>query len=571
MLQSLDAVTEAKENRPKLPEAERKAIAEYAALTPPEVEEISAENFTTLDSYYLEECLLLRDVARGLSQVPDFQKTGLGIEALAPMALPAARFQADLKRARLAFDFICRQIYEELRNVPAAPPWFSLEAGCGSGLDRAYAFLGVLQQLKLDGCLIGPPAIFETPVAQNDNRKDAFQRVFTPIRAVGVRIGKDIYLFDPFKSKAIPGAVGDRIATLAEVRNQPERLKAWAPDWKPEEIKTWEAYLACPLSALAPRLTWVEAALAETNPVQLHCDVLALRDRFLQEAGETKCRFWNPHPRNPNDFSFDLTYPQILRRYRTEQKRALGSLPPLWTEYRQQYDREYIPIGNFMPIMPVRSKNLGPKIERMGQERIYDIYSRTIREILFRYGSPRDRILRGQYNDANLALSTLKDEQDIIRKESAEHSDLDRMYETWVNAANDVYEELAAAEKSGDSAAITAAQTNRSKLEQYRPMILIVLRNASTINRAEIAYLTAVCSHEKAERSQAALELKPSDSLKADAEIYWTNAREYWVAYINNYQDLRQYYPAREAHAKLMLKRCEQFVTEPEKKTEDKK
>ena len=131
------------------------------------------------------------------------------------------------------------------------------------------------------------------------NLKKGQRRVFTPIRAIGVRIGKEIFLFDPLKGKPFPDAGGQGVATLAQLRSKPDQLNDWTAkhDWKPGEIKLWEPFLACPLSGLSSRMAWLEGITSDSSPVKLHWDVLATRDRILKEAGETKCRFWNPTPR----------------------------------------------------------------------------------------------------------------------------------------------------------------------------------------------------------------------------------------------------------------------------------
>ena len=154
------------------------------------------------------------------------------------------------------------------------------------------------------------------------------------------------------------------------------------------------------------------------------------------------------HPKNPDDLSFELTYTHILRRFHMERRLSNGTiLPPAKNEYTVQYEKEYIP-SNFMPILVLRDKNrpnLVTRVDGPGQEWVHQLYVQPMRNLFFRYGSPRDRILRGQFNDANLALSTLKYDQDSLLREADAAPDMERRFQIWTEQAVSVFADEARA------------------------------------------------------------------------------------------------------------------------------
>src|SRR5438034_353003 len=97
-----------------------------------------------------------------------------------------------------------------------APPEYVIRRGAGSALERALAFLALLQgfledEAGLHGCLV--------TFRDNDG---------APARlwACGVLAdGKpDIYLFDPGMGLPLPGKDGKGVATLADLRKDPGLL-----------------------------------------------------------------------------------------------------------------------------------------------------------------------------------------------------------------------------------------------------------------------------------------------------------------------------------------------------------
>src|SRR5262249_51798638 len=120
------------------------AVAALVPLSPADREELSGAAFSLHAPAYVADCFYLRDPAKSLGL------TGLPSE----------------KQADYGFAWVCRQVYlhpwvrthgPQQLEPTALPPTAVLRRGFGSGLERMYVFLALLQQLGLDACLVGPP------------------------------------------------------------------------------------------------------------------------------------------------------------------------------------------------------------------------------------------------------------------------------------------------------------------------------------------------------------------------------------------------------------------------------
>ena len=126
--------------------------------------------------------------------------------------------QGDIDRAMSLFDWTIRNIdlKPEIMVAPngqqlAAPiqePWLTLLAGQGTVYDRAWVFIDLLRQLRIDACLL------------------AYEKADSPGQyepwAVGVLSNDEIYLFSPAYGVAIPGPQGIRLSERTKQANEPE-------------------------------------------------------------------------------------------------------------------------------------------------------------------------------------------------------------------------------------------------------------------------------------------------------------------------------------------------------------
>ena len=170
-------------------------LSDLVPLSPVDREDIRSATFSSHDSVYVSDCLMMRDAARSLAL------TGLPPE----------------QQVELAFAWVCRQVYlqpwlrvpDRHEGATALSPTAVLRRGFGSGLERMYVFLALLQQLELDGCLIGAPDAGSQPaglpILTADKKAYVTGAPRGPFWTVGVRIGTDVKLFDPWRRPAVPG------------------------------------------------------------------------------------------------------------------------------------------------------------------------------------------------------------------------------------------------------------------------------------------------------------------------------------------------------------------------------
>jgi hypothetical protein len=182
-LRSDDTILRAKSLGPD----EERALTAIVPLSPGDLEEIHNWNYSSHDPVYLTECFYLRDVAQSV-KLPNSSPEQI---------------------ADSAFAWVCRSvalhpwIYFDRASASAAalPPMYVLRRGFGSALERMYVYLALLQQLDLDGCLIGPRGAKDVGAYNAlDARREALPGgPALPFWAVGVRLGSEIKIYDPWR------------------------------------------------------------------------------------------------------------------------------------------------------------------------------------------------------------------------------------------------------------------------------------------------------------------------------------------------------------------------------------
>ena len=162
---------------------------------------LGEKRFTLRDGEHLRDCLLERTISR--------YAPGTG--------------KSELERATHLFDHLVRAI----GLVPAPPhdlpltPYEVYLFGKGTAEDRAWIFVNVLRQLRIDAVLLFPTA--SGPASTQASAGPKF--------LVGVLLENQVFLFDPQSGVAIPAISADatgglpRVATLAEAVAEPAVLK----------------------------------------------------------------------------------------------------------------------------------------------------------------------------------------------------------------------------------------------------------------------------------------------------------------------------------------------------------
>jgi hypothetical protein len=170
-------------------------------LSEPQIRGLSEKRFTLRDGEHLRDCLLERTISR--------YAPGTG--------------KSELDQATHLFGHLVRAI----GLVPAPPQDFPLTPyevylfGKGTAEDRAWVFVNVLRQLRIDAVLLFPNASGPTSAVASAG----------PKFLVGVLLENQVFLFDPQSGVPIPKIPGDAteavldVATLAEAIADPAVLK----------------------------------------------------------------------------------------------------------------------------------------------------------------------------------------------------------------------------------------------------------------------------------------------------------------------------------------------------------
>jgi hypothetical protein len=265
-IQQLNTYIDRNPGKKPEPVADPEKIRKQFGLSDDEFGEINSSTFTQLDAYYIDYCLMLRDAAYSL-----------GVAGQPP-----------LERAKSVFGWVIRQIQlrEPSRPIPMLPTEFVLRRGWGTSLERALAFLAMLQQVEVPGCML----------AYREAAADPRLTYWIP----GALIDREIYLFDTRMGIPLPAPEGDGIASLRQVRTHPKPFASLALDEKhsydvtAEQAQRAEILLTLPLSALAPRMKLLDTALAGRQKLRASGDWVTLRQEFeTATAGQRiPIRFW---------------------------------------------------------------------------------------------------------------------------------------------------------------------------------------------------------------------------------------------------------------------------------------
>jgi len=519
---------------PSLSDDAATALKALVPLSPSDLSEVRGSSFSSLDPAYLAECFHLRDAARSLD----------------PTGLPPVEL------ARLGFDWVCRQVYvqpwvlEREGYIPAVPPSYVLRRGSGSGLERAYVFLALLQQLGFDACLIGSAgAQGKSTLVIGSEGKSTLTR--GPFWAVGVRNGADVVLFNPWRGEAFPAPDGKGIGTLAQVKANPSQLKAWLDDkanpWdvSADEVKQAAAVLAVPLSALAPRLSVLEQKIQAETGVRLAIDAAALKARFAAAAPNgpgLDARFWNPAGDR-------FTYTRMLIAFLPVEEGGLDSAEPEHRPHRL-YFRSLYPttlIGT--------PKALKPQLAERLQLIIFAVYESAF----VGSQSPRELIQRGQFQDAAREV-TQKIQifgRGIERLRQLNAAEVD----AWCEAANAAFDNLNSKRYPNPGQIAPQPDTDpdvieaKSRLEEFwrssAPVVqLLIDRATASLGRNESLYLLALAKHEEAEARQS--------RGAADALDSWHEAANAWSSFLE--QNSTAALESRTNHAKKLAARARKFA-----------
>jgi hypothetical protein len=433
--------------------AERELLANRFKLEGAELHEISQSNFTALDAHHLELCFLLRDVVHSL------QVTGL----------------SPRDQAAVGFAWVARQI--QLRDTPGnlCPPLFVLRRGWGIPQERALVFLTLLHQMGIDGCMIACP-------------RSVHGRTVEQFWAVGALVDHDIWLFDLYRGIVRPGTGNSGPLTLAQLRAQP-------PASLPPEVRQSEAHIVCSLSALAPRMRYLEATLGPTERARLSMHPTSLLERFRKAT--TGPAFEGSELHILNSLQDPNSPLRLLRMF----------LPPAdggidQSNRKHQAELALIPWDK----LPAAMRDLPGE----PGSRLHTAFAQAFLNFALAPNMPRDLLLRGQLDEATRKLVELRDQVRKQKEWLQRERDLEAEVTVWCKQVEQAHQRLAQAEdlmrrQPGPQAAanLEEARTQLNAVWQStsKPTLFVQAATAAPL-AGEIDYLLALCQHEKAEREQ---------------------------------------------------------------------
>jgi len=506
ILQQLDNLPSVA-TRPTLSATELEEIRQFLQLTVSEATEVGQANFSQTDAAYLEECLLLR----------------AGVRSLRYDGRPA------LEQAQAVFDWVCRLVYIDDRVPWPAPVGSTMQSGFGVLPSRTYAILSAWQQAGLDGCIVAPASLKSTPSIQPSTRPGT-SASYAPLRVCGVRVDRDVFLFDAQTAKPIYHSDGKRNLTLAQAKATPNAVAGHTM----EEVQSWQMFLAPAISSVSRRIEWLQALNPGNSGVRLFADVQKSRAQFKAAGENIPVDAWNP----PKDL---YTATRVLSLYSTEEDSTFTT-----RAHRDRHSQLLIPIDQM------------PKTNLDGAPLYYlqEMFSRPFGSLAFGANTPRNLLIRGQFQEATTTLDDTKKLVDNARARFEKDPEIRKDFEAWSDSIRRLFAALLGA-RASDPAGVSAATKTLTEFTQ-QPKNRDIERaftwgSASRSLGAAVVYLMAECVHERAERAQR-------DST-AQAVSQWKNAEEWWVRFLDASSQTNGMLPARDAHARMLLGRCRQFTS----------
>jgi hypothetical protein len=497
-----------------LSSADREMLTNHLNLTEDELAEVAREEFSPLDAHYLEECFLLHDALVSLDL--DYSDTSDA---------------AHLERAKRAFTWAMRQVWLRDFALPFAPPSYALKRGSGCPPERVAIALALFQVMGLDGCVVG-----QNPTA-----------VVPQMWAVGLRLGKSVYLFDPRAGVPFLKPDGRSVYTLADVKSNPDLIKSQAEFFSPKvEAKdlaaTSELSLVPALSAVAPRMQFLRSTLNLTPPLVCGMDPKTLATNFAQ-TGE-KVSFGTPaRGPGPRTRATALT-PTLMLAY---------FLPPVEGGFdRSKPEEAAIEVfkRELVPGVPPPDVLRSGIVTGAPSLRLFNYFGGRFLTAALGENEPRQQILRGQFDEATNTLVDRQAKIELLLDRSAGDQSVDKEAAEWARQLASASATLTRAEREG-RLNDPAAQEARNRIEvlnkSSEKVVIQIDRAAAPATTADQTYLLALCKHELAERMSHRRGVEPT-KVRDD----WRNAVSWWNKYLGNTAS-KPWIPAGQiAHAKKL-------------------
>jgi hypothetical protein len=293
---------------------------------------------------------------------------------------------------------------------------------------------------------------------------------------------------------------------LAQVRTLAEAVPPIALDLEKgqevtrDELCRGEVYIVCSLSALAPRMRFLQELLAGSQAIHLGLEPAGLLQRFEEATRQqaftgTSLRVWN----RPRDADSPV---RLLRRF----------LPPVEggsdRSQREHHAQEGLVSWEQFPDV---IRDLPDDVRKEAADRLDTLYARPFLATALHPRMPRDLALRGQLDEAILKLVEMRDQ--LRRQRALVHGepDLTNQVQAWCAEVQATHQALMQASARAQRTAGADAQAVRAAAQARLEDLLRNSQKASLFVQAaaiepldeQFAYQLALCHHEKAERAQA--------------------------------------------------------------------
>lgn len=447
-----------------------------------ELSEVESSHYTRLDQEYLFGCFLMRDAAASAVVKGVRSKTGGQTVREKP-----------LDQAVRAFAWVMREVRLRSQEGEAAPPSFVVRRGWGSGLERALVFLALLEQLG-DPDADQPELLgFLLQVPDGEGRMRLW--------ACGVVDGggNEVYLFDPSLGLPLPGPKGEGVATLAQAREQADILAQLNTDKKyrypvtKEQARSAQAQLVCPLSALSPRMRFLQdKLLAPAVRVRLGRDPAKERDRVgaACSAGVEKAA--------PVQLAKDKC--TLLRRFLATDKDGAET-----ASQEQRFQLALVPWNALHPVF--QDEQLFPRKTPLGM-RVLSQFASPFIVPTMEAGQPRDLLLRGRYLSAEQKLVGERDTWRSALAMRANSGDLQQQFRKWVDDAHRDYAKLLHAKTAEERQQLEQQVDKLWGGQTGLPVVVLLNSSVAAARNPEVEYQLGLCSQEQAEQLQARLDLR---------------------------------------------------------------
>lgn len=492
-----------------LPNDLRESLKKFT-LGEQQFSEIDSPTFTRLDPHYLEEKLMLRDVARFLE----------------PPVMGAKQIRLPVSEvATQAFHWVVREIRLTNRNANPVPPIYALRRGWASSYERAMVFLSLLDQFLFVGDKMEQPAgcLVLLP-GKEANTQKLWLGVVNEAK-------NDLYLFDPQLGLPLPGGKDGKPLLLSELKANPAKLRLLdgenAPyEVQPEQLAKIELAITPQVSAFAPRMKLLEENYLPTGTkARLHTNLLTLMET-LEKAGR---------PSLGANLKI-LLVPQILESYRIFLPAEEGGFanPQVFQMFRTELvPQTAIPRQLNQGSHPIILENIGGLLAKPFISSVLDPKL------------PRDQMLHSRYAKAVPDLVREGDELRARFRAAENDPQLDMRVSNWMGLARDVCANMEQVMQKPEKTPEEVEAVNQNLIKLFklgeRDLNLLVALSIGKPRGEQIAWLLALCKHELADQQQRRFQAtilatgQTTPQAEQDRIAKWKDAESAWRRFLEDF------------------------------------